>query len=508
MDLAQQISVELAATPSGYAVSYADEWYTWAQLGEFRDRFDELVGPIGIDTGLRVAILLRNQPWHFASIAATLSLRHTIVTLNPSIGDEAMAAEIHRVRPHVVVASAEDWARPGIREAASDVAGVVPIELPAGRTPAPARVDLRARTPTIEPAAPAPEVAVEMQTSGTTGAPKRVPLSYADLGRSLADVRRHHGDGPRRGSDSKIRGIGILCNPPVHMSGMYGSIRALSSGRTVVLLDRFTVDAWKSAMVKHRPKVANLVPAAIRMVLDAKVDPDVLSSVRVMTTGSAPMPAELAIEFEDTYATPVLVSYGATEFAGGIAGWTYRDYMKFGKAKRGSVGAPHPGTELRVVDPATGEAVPCGDTGVLEVRSTQLMDSQSWVRTTDLATLDEDGYLWIKGRADGVIIRGGFKIWPAEVQRVLEAHPSVREASVFGIDDPRLGQVPIAVVERSWRAAEADPDELREHCRKSLAPYQVPARVVVLDALPRTPSLKVAQAQLRDLIETDAEATT
>jgi acyl-coenzyme A synthetase/AMP-(fatty) acid ligase len=266
----------------------------------------------------------------------------------------------------------------------------------------------------------------------------------------------------------------------------------------MALLERFRVEPWLELVERHRPKVASLVPAALRMVLAADIDPARLASLQVVTCGTAPIEPDEAAAFEAKYGIPVLVLYGATEFAGGVAGWTLDDHRRWAATKRGSVGRAHPGCELRVVEPDTGRTLAGGETGLLEVRAAQLGRSD-WVRTTDLASLDEDGFLWINGRIDDAIIRGGFKVIPIDVERVLEAHPAVREASVVGLADARLGAVPAAAVELE-PGASATADELLEHARRHLTGYQVPVRVLVVDALPRTPSLKVSRPEVRDLL--------
>ena len=144
---------------------------------------------------------------------------------------------------------------------------------------------------------------------------------------------------------------------------------------------------------------------------------------------------------------PVLISYAATEFGGGVAGWNLADHEQFWTTKRGSVGRAHPGCELRVVDPDTGAPLGPDDEGLLEVKTRQLGDDASWTRTTDLARIDADGFVWILGRADQAIIRGGFKIRPEDVRAALERDPRVRGAAVVSRPDARLGAVPVAAVE-------------------------------------------------------------
>ena len=144
---------------------------------------------------------------------------------------------------------------------------------------------------------------------------------------------------------------------------------------------------------------------------------------------------------------PVLISYAATEFGGGVAGWNLADHEAYWKEKRGSVGRAHAGCELRVVDQETGEPLGVDEEGLLEVKAGQIDGGAAWTHTTDLARIDADGFLWILGRADQAIIRGGFKVLPDTVRGALESDPRVLGAAVVGRDDERLGSVPVAAVE-------------------------------------------------------------
>ncbi|MCW2781545.1 MAG: sauT, partial [Marmoricola sp.] len=168
----------------------------------------------------------------------------------------------------------------------------------------------------------------------------------------------------------------------------------------------------------------------------------------------------------------------------------------------GSAGRALPGVDLRVTDP-DGQVLPAGQAGHLEIRSHQSpLGADEWQRTSDLAAVDEDGFLWIRGRADDAIVRGGFKVHPDTVRKALERHPAVHEAAVAPLPDERLGQVPIAGVELEPGASRDDDAklvaELTALCREHLMPYEVPVQIAVLDALPRTPSSKVSRV---DLIE-------
>jgi acyl-CoA synthetase (AMP-forming)/AMP-acid ligase II len=332
-----------------------------------------------------------------------------------------------------------------------------------------------------------------MLTSGTTGPPKRVSLTYRSLEESLLGAAHYESGGAKARGSSLPTGVVIVTAPLVHVSGLWRTLQAMTAGRRISLLERFSVAGFRDAVRRHRPKVASLVPTALRMVIDADLPREDLASLRAVTSGTAPLAPETALAFEQRYGIPVLPLYGATEFAGGVAGWTLEDHERWAAEKRGSVGRAHPGCALRIVDAADGRELEAGRVGLLEVRSAQLGRHSGWVRTTDLAELDADGFLWIRGRADDAILRGGFKIAPADVAAVLERHPAVREASVVGIPDERLGMLPVAAVELKAGAATLDEAELRAFARQHLASYQVPARILIVDALPRTPSLKVSQ---------------
>jgi acyl-coenzyme A synthetase/AMP-(fatty) acid ligase len=339
-----------------------------------------------------------------------------------------------------------------------------------------------------------------MLTSGTTGTPKRVQLGYAALEESLLGAGEHYEKRPGKAKPRLREGVAIINAPLVHVGGLWRTLQCIADGRSIALLERFRVEPWLELVRRHKPKTASLVPAALKMVLDADLDRADLASLKSVVSGTAPLPPEHADAFEAKYGIPVLTTYGATEFAGGVAGWSLADRRDWGSRKRGSVGRVHPGCELRVVDAQSGAPLPADSEGLLEVRSAQLGKGSGWVRTTDLALLDSDGFLFIRGRADAAIIRGGFKILPAEVAAVLESHPDVREAAVVGLSDERLGQVPVAAVELR-EGASLDPDALRAFARDHLAAYQVPARIRIVASLPRTPSLKVSQPGVRELFE-------
>jgi acyl-coenzyme A synthetase/AMP-(fatty) acid ligase len=420
-----------------------------------------------------------------------------VVTLNPSLPDDRLAADIRMLKPPVLIGSAQDWARESVLAAAREI-GAMALQLPSepggpvtvvGGLSAPTGSDLNRK---------APGVGVEMLTSGTTGVPKRIPLKARALEQAVVDAgvydNRKPEDAPRlRG------GVQILNSPFAHIGGVFGLFNCIAGGRSSCLLDKFSVADWVDAVRRHRPKVAGAPPSALRMILDAEVSREDLSSLVAFRTGTAPLDPDLADAFYEKFGIPVLQNYGATEFAGGVAGWTIGDFKAHHKDKRGAVGRMNPGIDARIVDPESGAEKAFGEEGLLELRAPHLGDGKAWVRTTDLAVLDADSFLWINGRHDNAIIRGGFKILPDDLIRALEQHPAVREAAVVALPDPRLGQVPAAAYILKAGASPPSDEELRAFLRERLLPYQVPVALLAVDEMPRTPSLKVSQPDLKNL---------
>jgi acyl-coenzyme A synthetase/AMP-(fatty) acid ligase len=324
-----------------------------------------------------------------------------------------------------------------------------------------------------------------MLTSGTTGPPKRIDLTYDMLARTTL--------GSGSAPTEPRRGVAIVNAPLVHIGGVYRVLQCVAEARPFVLLPRFELERWADAVRKHRPKAVSLVPAALRMVLHSDLTRDELSSIIAVTSGTAPLSADDADAFTEKYGIPVLTSYAATEFGGGVAGWNIRDHREFWATKRGSVGRATLGARLRVVDD-DGHPVGSDQSGLLEVKPGQLGRDVDWIRTTDLARIDADGFLWILGRADQAIIRGGFKVMPDDVRAALESHPAVLGAAVVGRADERLGETPVAMVELRGSATTG---ELTEFLRAQLARYELPSELAIVDTIPRTPSGKADLAAVR-----------
>lgn len=483
--LQELIDGVLKVDPSAPAIEFEDSWETWGALGARMDAIDAHVQDLTDGPDARVGVLLRTRLPHLAALYALVRGGQCLVTLNPLYPDATLAADIAALDLPLVIGTRADLDRPGIR-AAAEAGGTTLLALPEGAGGAPEIV--------LSPGDPsgqrrtAPGVMIEMLTSGTTGTPKRVPLMRDAFEESFNVTLR--AEGALDAEPVLRKGVQVSTAPLTHIGGVWGALTALALGRQLALIEKFSVARWVDAIARHRPRAASLTAAALRMVLDTDVPKEKLESLLVLTAGAAPTDPAIIDAFMERYGIPVLTNYGATEFAGPVARWSLPDFQRFWTAKRGSVGKLHGNVEGRVVDPATGEMVPPGEEGVLELRARQLVDPENWMRSSDKARIDADGFLWITGRADGVIIRGGFKVSPEDVVRELERHPAVREAVVVGIKDDRLGQVPAAAVILKRDAKTASEGELVAFLRDTLAPYQVPVRIRVVDDVPRTASMK------------------
>ncbi|MEY4239016.1 MAG: hypothetical protein RL339_1617 [Pseudomonadota bacterium] len=490
----------MALDPARTEIDFEGRDYSWGDLARVVHGIENELDALGLPPDARVGVMLRNRPGHIAAILAVLSGDRCLVSLNPILPDDKLFADLAGLNLPVVIADGGDAERPGLADCLA-TAGTALIAIGA-------RMEgVRLATPggvRTGPIPTSPGVAIEMLTSGTTGTPKRVALTRAAFEASFAGFTKYE-RGREFADQPQLRsGVTMVNNPLTHIGGIYGCIGALMAGRKISLLEKFTVESWVEAIRRNKPKVAGAVPSALRMLLEADVDPADLSSLTALISGTAPLPPELVDAVLEKYGVPVLGNYGATEFAGAIAGWSLDDFKANWQAKRGSAGRVHANVAARIVDPDTGAELPLGEEGLLELKGEQLgpahyIESGTWLRTTDRAVLDADGYLFIKGRADNAIIRGGFKVHPDDVIKALHQHPAVREAAVIGVPDDRLGAVPAAAVILKDGFEAPDPDELKAFLKERLIAYQVPVHFRFVADYPRTPSMKPSAPGLKAL---------
>jgi acyl-CoA synthetase (AMP-forming)/AMP-acid ligase II len=498
--ITENLRAIMAIDPERAEIDFEGRDYSWGDLARVVRAIESALDAMGLPAEARVGVMLRNRPGHIAAILAVLSTDRCLVSLNPILPDDKLFADVTGLGLPAIIADESDIARPGIADAFAS-AGTAVLAIGArleGVRVLPGFESPRGSVTT------SPGVAIEMLTSGTTGSPKRVPLTRAAFDASFAGFARYERN-REHGAKPQLRsGVTMVNNPLTHIGGIYGCIGALAAGRKIGLLEKFTVEGWVEAIRRNRPKVAGAVPSAVRMLLEADVDPADLSSLSALISGTAPLSPDLVDAFLEKYGIPILGNYGATEFAGAIAGWTLDDFKANWAAKRGAVGRVQSNVAARVVDAESGAVLPHGEEGLLEIKGDQLganypLAGDAWLRTTDRAVLDADGFLFIRGRADNAIIRGGFKVHPDDVVKALHQHPAVREAAVVGVADARLGEVPAAALILRDGAETPDVEELKAFLKERLIAYQVPVHFKVVEDFPRTPSMKPSAPGLKAL---------
>lgn len=470
------------------AIEFEKRWFSWDEMRELAQQLAQLLDSTGSGT-LKVAFMARNRPSALAAFLGLLSRQCAIRMLYPFQSPELIASELEKINPDFFIAAEEDFSEALIVALRQErIAAAALSEMTVRSLFRFERHELRNDIP----------CALTILTSGTTGTPKEFSLSYPMIAEHIV------GPVPQNTEGFSSLPPSILMFPVSNISGLYSTLPALLKGQRVVLLDRFTVAGWRDYIVRYRPQMSGLPPAGIQMLLDAAVPGEDLQSLQAIGTGAAPLPPAVHQAFEDKYGIPILLSYGATEFGGPVAAMTLDLRKTWGNQKFGSVGKAMPGASLRVVDAASGAELAAGSEGILEVISPRM--GTQWIRTSDVAIIDEDGFLFMIGRADGAIMRGGFKLLPTSIEQALLLHAAVSAASVVGVKNRRLGEIPVAAIELKPGAEAISAAQLEEHLRRHIAATHIPVLWRIVKSLPRTASMKVDQMAVRKLFEDEATA--
>src|SRR5882757_3469495 len=482
--------------PRAVAVQSGAGQWCWEDLAKAADAVERTLQQAGIPAQMPVGWVAHNRASAVAAFAALIMNGRMVVPLRPRQTSATLPQELAEQRLIAVVADDEDWNAEGTLAAAA-AAGTFGIAVTDSSA-----LEVRV-VPQLSHAGPGPHrpampgYVLERLTSGTTGAPKRIPVLEAVLIPSLRSGEQ--AGGPADSAELRLkRSPSILLKPFSHAGGLFGLLLALYQARPMVLMERFSPEEWALAMHRYQPKSASLVPAMIQMILQARIKPDLLRSLKAIRSGTAPLDPQIQAQFEALYGIPILIDYGAAEFIGGVAGWSLADYRIFSGTKRGSVGRARPDVLLKVTSADTDATVPVGQPGVLHIKCDRF--GPDWHRTNDLACVDEDGFLFLHGRVDDAINRGGFKILPEEVAAVLRRYPGVRDAAVVGKPDARLGQVPIAAIEMLPDVSAPAPELLETFAREHLTAYMIPKEFHFVAALPRTASMKVSRPELKVML--------
>jgi long-chain acyl-CoA synthetase len=484
--LAELCAQTLAREATQPAIEFEGRWLNWGDMRRVADQLHALIDACGAGPSAAVAFAPRNRPSAVAALIGLVAASRTIKMIYAFQSGAGIGRDIVRLEPAIVVAAAEDFSPELLAVLRTrDIAAIGLTEMDAAAMPG-----LERKRFPPETRAPAPPQ-IEILTSGTTGPPKQFAIGYEVIAQHY--LAKAPGtavlglEGPRLPPT-------LLFFPVSNISGIYTTLPALLRGHCAVLLERFTVAGWHDYVLRYRPTAGGLPPAGVQMVLDADIPKADLASIRALGTGAAPLDPTVQRAFETRYGIPILLSYGATEFVGPVAAMTAALHAEWGEQKFGSVGRALPGSQLRVVDPQTGAILPAGREGLLEVISPRV--GPHWIRTSDIAMIDGDGFLFHRGRADGAIMRGGFKLLPETIERALLLHPAVSAAAVIGIADRRLGQVPAAAVQLKPAVAPPSAIDLEAHLRRHVPATHIPVKWRIVDELPRTPSFKVDRPRL------------
>lgn len=451
--------------------------HTYAELERRVDGVASGLWGAGVRPGHRVAMLAWNAPEVVELIHAVLRLGAILVPLNARLRVEELAFQLRDAEVALLVCDAS-LAETGT--AAAQQAGVPPprvLPLEAGDGIA---------FPGMESHAGDDPLCI-MYTSGTTGLPKGVILTYGNMFASAAGSAFNLGVLPGD------RWLAVL--PLFHIGGLSIVMRSVLYGTGMVLHRQFDEHALSSSLRSDGVTHVSVVATMLQRLLDVDAEP-CTPQVRVVLVGGGPVPASL-LERAAALGYPVVQTYGLTETASQVATLAPADAI----ARLGSAGKPLVTTRLRVDAPAgePGEILVSGPVVTpgyfRRPEATEAAIRNGWLHTGDIGRLDEDGYLYVLDRRDDLIVSGGENVYPAEVEALLLRHPDVREAAVVGLPDPAWGQVVVAAIVADDGAA---PEEIRAWMRERLAGFKVPSRIVKVDALPLTASGKVQRRVVRE----------
>jgi acyl-CoA synthetase (AMP-forming)/AMP-acid ligase II len=485
-DMAMQALARGAAYP---AVEYEKRWFSWEDVRQAAGQANDLIDASGADPCAPVALLPRNRPAIVSALIGLLARRRHVRMIHVHQSPAGIARAITRLSPAAVVGMSDDLSQEVCM--ALEQQGISGIALTGLDTAA----WVGSQRSTIECDVRVSEPQIDLLTSGTTGPPKQFSLSYALIANHMVGENTLNIDA----GDPLKQPPMFIYAPCSTITGLYLLLPALLHGMRGILVDRFTVDAWHDYVVRYRPASVGLPVPALQMILESELPKEDLASLRCVTTGTATVDPTVKREFENRYGIPVLVGYGATEFGGPVTMTTLDLHREWGQKKVGSVGRVWAGAQLRVVHPVSGALLPPGQQGLLEVMAPRM--GPQWIRSSDLAVVDEDGFLFIRGRADGAINRGGFKLLPDAIERALKLHDAVSAAAVIGIPDKRLGQVPAAAIQLKPNVVAPTIDQLEKHLRQHVEATHIPTTWRFVDALPYTPTFKVDRAALSALFE-------
>ncbi|MBI4907813.1 MAG: AMP-binding protein [Acidobacteria bacterium] len=451
----------------------------------------------GLGKGEKVAIISPNLPEYVLTVHGTIRAGGTITTMNPLYTEAEVHHQLEDSDARFFVTTPDLLAKAKSAAAGTHVQEIFTIGQIEGATPFEALTSDTGVAPDV-PINPAEDVAAMLYSSGTTGLPKGVMLTHRNLVAALTQTNNLLGEGMNRS---------LLVLPVFHIFGFHAITNYdLSQGGTVVMMPRFDMEQFLGHIQNYNIERVCLVPPIILgLVKSPLVDKYDLSSLRLIFSGAAPLDAELAAACEKRIGCKVRQGYGLTETSPPVCGHP----AEGDKVRHGSVGPLVSNTEAKLVDLSTGDEAAPGQPGELWIRGPQVMkgyynkpDSTAitivdggWLRTGDIAVLDEDNWITIVDRAKELIKFKGLQVAPAELEAVLLTHPAIADAAVIGVPDEEAGELPKAFVVKK---DEITAEEVMAYVASQVAPYKKIRLLEFIEAIPKSPSGKILRRVLRD----------
>jgi long-chain acyl-CoA synthetase len=500
-DLTARLRQAATAAPERVALRWADGQLTYGDLDERVDAAAAGLQALGVEPGDRVALVLGTSAAFAVAAYATLRAGAVMVPLLPGLAPDELRHAIADSGARTVVVGperADDVAalRPQLPELTDLV--VADADVPDGAVAFDDLLATAGAPATVEQGDDA--VGAIVYTSGTTGRPRGAVLTRGNLAANQDQSLAGRFDvGPQD--------VVLLVLPLAHIYALNVGLGAsVTAGATMVLVDRFDPDVTLRTIADHGVTlVLGAPPMYVAWLESGHLDPTAFASVRLAVSGAAALPVQVFERFREVTGIAIEEGYGLTEAGPSVASSSMAD-----APRAGSVGLPLPDVEVRLVDD-DGQDVEPGDPGEVWVRgpnvfagyhgdpeaSAAVLTPDGWLRTGDVATRDEDGFLYLVDRKKDLIIVNGFNVYPREVERVLYEDARVAQAAAFGVPHVLTGETVVAaVVPREGMTL--DPDELVARCRQQLARYKCPTRVEVLAELPTTATGKIRRGALRD----------
>jgi long-chain acyl-CoA synthetase len=482
--------------PNRPAVRLDDTVLTYAQLDDLSARAAGWLRGRGLRPGDPVGIMAPNVPLFPVFYYGVLRAGGAVVPMNPLLKSREVAHYLGDSGARLVLA----WDSAAGEAAGEAAAGAATAGADAVAIGGPTLAEIGAWPPVAarEMARRADDdTAVILYSSGTTGTPKGAELTHANLRRNASVTATSLlGLGP----DDVVMG----CLPLFHSFGQTcGLNAAVLSGACLTLIPRFSPAAALRVIERDRVTVFEGVPTMYVSMLGEGPGSADTSSLRVCVSGGAALPVEVLHGFEKAFGTVILEGYGLSETS------PVATFNRCDNRKPGSIGLPIEGVQLKLVSVDGSGDAPPGEAGEIAIRGHNVMKGYlnrpeataaalrgGWFHTGDLARADADGFYYIVDRKKEMIIRGGYNVYPREIEEVLYEHPAVLEAAVIGVPHPALGEeIGAAVTLRP--GAVSTPEELREYVRQRVAPYKYPRHVWLTDRLPKGPTGKLLKREIR-----------